>query len=247
MGADWFFGYTNIPGHGRTPKVYFIRRKGWEVLCNECDQISEFSEVNKEVTWTPQMYHRLKIIDLLIALELSLRTRPHLVMVNVFVEYRMVKRGGVMGRETTDFVDTEQVSENKLVPDAVFILENVVLQKRRLFFIEMDMGSERIVTNSIRDKRETVRHKFSQYDRYLHSKRYSQTYAAYGEFGFFIMLFVTLSAERLENIRREISDIPAELAAYYRFTTFDEAMGDFLGPVWKSRLISDTTEYSLVR
>ncbi len=53
------------------------------------------------------MYHRLKIIDMLIALELALRRRPHLSMINVFVEYRMVKRGGVMVRETTDFFDTE--------------------------------------------------------------------------------------------------------------------------------------------
>jgi hypothetical protein len=53
--------------------------------------------------------------------------------------------------------------------------------------------------------------------------------------------------ERLENIRREISDIPAELAAYYRFTTFDEAIGDFLGPNWKSRSLSDANVYSLVR
>jgi hypothetical protein len=42
-------------------------------------------------------------------------------------------------------------------------------------------------------------------------------------------------------------DLPAELAGYYRFTTYEAAMGDFLGPIWKSRSLSDTQNYSLVR
>jgi hypothetical protein len=86
-----------------------------------------------------------------------------------------------------------------------------------------------------------------QYDRYLKSFRYSKTYAAYGEFRSFILLFVTLQEARIENIRGELSDLPQDLSMYYRLTTFDKAMGDFLGAIWKSRLFSDTTIYPLVR
>jgi hypothetical protein len=246
-GLIGFFGYTSIPGHGKTPKVYFLKRKGWELLCSECDVIGEFSEVSREVTWTPQMYHRLKIIDILIAVEIALRMRPHLVMVNVFVEYRMVKRGGVMVRQTTDFVSSDAVSENKLVPDAVFVLENVETKKRRLFFLEVDMGTERIVSHYTRDNRATIKHKFSQYDRYLQSKRYAQAYWPYGEFDFFIMLFVTVGDERVENIRRELSNLPSMFAPYFRLSTFENAMGDFFGPIWKSRVISDTNVHGLMQ
>jgi hypothetical protein len=246
-----YFGYTGIPGHGKTPKVYYLKRKGWEMLCSESPEFDElssaFTEVSKETTWTPQMYHRLKIIDNMISLEIAIRLRPHITMVKAFLEYRMIKRGTTVARETTDFVSHEEVSENKLVPDAAFILENLETQKRRLYFLEMDMGTERIVSQSLRDNRHTLQYKFSQYDRYLVSRRYAQSYAAYGEFRSFTMIFISLSGERIDNIRREIQDLPQNLVGYYRFATFDAAMGDFLGPIWKSRLISDTMEYSLVR
>jgi hypothetical protein len=62
-----------------------------------------------------------------------------------------------------------------------------------------------------------------------------------------MMLLVTLYEARIENIRRELSDLPQELAKYYRLTTFESAMGDFLGAIWQSRSIADTTYYPLVR
>ena len=31
------FGNACLPGHGRTPKVYFLTRKGWELLLRESD------------------------------------------------------------------------------------------------------------------------------------------------------------------------------------------------------------------
>jgi hypothetical protein len=245
------FGNTGLPGYGKTPKVYFLTRKGFEILSSESDIPPEllgyFKDIHGKAKWSPQMFHRLRTVDVMISAEVAVRSRPHLSMVRTFLEYRRMKRDAHIARETTDYVSAEEISENRIVPDAAFILENIETKKRRLFFIELDMGTERIVSQITRDSRITVRHKFSQYDRYLQSKRYAQTYAAYGDFGLFILLFVTMSAERLENIRREMSDAPTELAAYYRFSTFDDAMGDFLGPVWKSRSISDTMQYSLVR
>jgi hypothetical protein len=247
--VSWF-GYVGIPGQGKAPKVYYLRRKGFDILCSEArlegsETIEPFSEV--QAAWTPHMYHRLKIIDVLISAEAAILNRQNLAMVKVFVEYRMMKRRGVPARETTDFVDAEETSENKLVPDAAFIMENVESGKRALYFVEMDMGSERIVSSLPRDRHTTVHHKLSQYDRYLKSLRYSETYADYGDFRSFTLLFVTLNPERMGNIRRSIQDLDADLSPYYRFTTFDEAMGDLLGPIWKLRFLTDNKYYSLVR
>jgi hypothetical protein len=111
----------------------------------------------------------------------------------------------------------------------------------------MDMGSERI-TSSYTSANQTVLHqKFSQYDRYLKSFRYTKTYSEYGEFRAFTLLFVTLQETRIENIRGELQDLPEDLSMYYRLTTFNEAMGDFLSAIWKSRSLMDTTIYPLVR
>jgi hypothetical protein len=40
--------------------------------------------------------------------------------------------------------------------------------------------------------------------------------------------------------------LPPELSDY-RLTTYERAMGDCFGPIWKSRLYTDTRTYGLVR
>ena len=100
-------------------------------------------------------------------------------MVKTFLEYRMVKRArGLVERETADYVADEKISENRIIPDAAFIIENIETNKRALFFVEMDMATETIVNRITRDKRVTIYNKMLQYDRYLQSLRYNETYAS---------------------------------------------------------------------
>jgi hypothetical protein len=63
----------------------------------------------------------------------------------------------------------------------------------------------------------------------------------------FTLLFVTFGQERIENIRRALSDLPSELHPFYRFARFEDAIADFLGPIWTSRSIADDGRYMLVR
>jgi len=245
------FGNTKLAGHGKTPKVYFLTRKGFDLLINETDipieLLGSFKGVKLEAAWSPQMFHRLRTVDLLISLEVAVEKRPHLTILNTFLEYRRIKQGNKIIHETTDYVDTQETTDNKIIPDAAFILENMQTGKRALFFLEMDMATARINSIQLRNHKATLYHKFSQYDRYLESFRYTEKYQEYGEFRSFTMLFVTLQEARIENIRRELCDLPQPLAAYYRLSTFDAAMGDFLGAIWQSRLFSDSTCYPLVR
>jgi hypothetical protein len=72
-GLIGWFGFVGIPGQGKAPKVYYLRRKGYDILCSEArvfaDQIEPFSDV--QAAWTPYMYHRLRIIDCLISAEVA--------------------------------------------------------------------------------------------------------------------------------------------------------------------------------
>jgi hypothetical protein len=158
-----------------------------------------------------------------------------------------VRRGERLIQETTDYVDTTESPETKIIPDAGFVLENRESKRRALYFLEMDMGSERITTSFIGTKQTVLHQKFSQYDRYLKSFRYTDTYQKYGQFRAFTMLFVTLNETRIENVRIEMQDLEESLSDYYRLTTYDAAMGDFLGAIWKSRALSDVSVYPLVR
>ena len=250
-GLIGYFGHVRIPGHGKTPKAYYLRRKGWELLRAESgipeELIGSFVEAHRETSWSPQMYHRLRLLDLFVALELAVRAKPHIHLVKTFLEYRRVKRGNRLARETTDFVAEEEISENRIIPDGAFVLENVETTRRALFFVEMDMATERIVTKISHDRRLTLRFRMEQYDRYLTGGRFARTYAAHGAFRYFTLLFVTLGEERLKHVRAALADLPEELHDYHRFATFEEAQADLLGPVWLSRAPGDAQRHRLTR
>src|SRR6266850_1599039 len=129
-----YFGNTGLAGHGKTPKAYFLIRKGWELLHRESvippEILGTHKEIKVEARWSPQMYHRLRTVDLLIALEVAVRKRPRLALIKTFLEYRRVKRGSQITRETTDYVDTLETADNRIVPDAAFILENRETRRR---------------------------------------------------------------------------------------------------------------------
>jgi hypothetical protein len=107
-----YFGNTGLAGHGKTPKAYFLTRRGWEMLSRESDIPPELlgphKEIHVEARWSPQMYHRLRTVDLMISAEVAVRARPNL----------RVKREGRVARETTDYVATPEIAENRIVPDA---------------------------------------------------------------------------------------------------------------------------------
>src|SRR5438874_9388259 len=104
LGLLGFFGNTRLAGHGKTPKAYFLTRKGFELLEQETeipsDILGRYKEVKVEAKWAPQMYHRLRTVDLLISCELAIGQRSHLAIVKTFLEYCMVKRNGQLMRET---------------------------------------------------------------------------------------------------------------------------------------------------
>ncbi len=74
-----------------------------------------------------------------------------------------------------------------------------------------------------------------------------QNIKTHGEFNSFTLLFVTTSEARIANIQREAGKLGEGTAAYYRFATFHKAMDDFLGAIWRSRILTDTNYYPLVR
>src|SRR5215210_8037893 len=112
------FGNVGVRGYGKTPKAYFLTRKGYQLLTQETDIPAELFEPHKQThvaaRWSPKMYHRLRTIDLMIAAEVAIRERPNLSMVRTFTEYRKVRRGQRVSCETSDFVDASETSEHRI-------------------------------------------------------------------------------------------------------------------------------------
>ena len=66
----------------------------------------------------------------------------------------------------------------------------------------------RITSAITRDKRLSLYHKIAQYDRYLQSLRYRQTYRQWGDFSFFTLLFITYGEARVDHIRQSYLRCP---------------------------------------
>ena len=68
-----YFGNTGLSGQGKTPKVYYLTRKGWEFLRRESgieeELIGAYREIHTEASWSPIMYHRLRTVDCLVSAE----------------------------------------------------------------------------------------------------------------------------------------------------------------------------------
>jgi hypothetical protein len=185
------------------------------------------------------MYHRIKIIDLFLPLETAIAPFEYLELVKVFFSFRRHEK--TLQRETTDVVN-----DIRIVPDGAFILKNHQTGNTGLFFIECDLGTERLTAPKSRDQRSTIKGKLELYDRYLTSGKFASTYQDYGQFRSFLLLFVTPSEERIWNIRQACKQFSPQLHQYYRFATFPLAEANFQGDIWYSRSHSDTLRYALV-
>lgn len=243
-------GNVGLPGGSKAPKLYYLTRSGhalvWEALGPEGAVLGPWRKPHKGMRWSPVMGHRMVTVDLLIALESALSKRPDYRLVREFIEYRRVGRSGQAAQpETSDLVADQRTAVNRIVPDAAFVLENAASGKRGLFFLEVDLGTERISTRA--SAAYSILEKFRQYERYLTGGRFAETYRPWGAFRFFTVLFVTTSERRLQNVVNAAEALETRLHPYFRLALFGDVMFDFLGPHWTARDARDRARASIVR
>lgn len=245
------FGNTGIRGYGKTPKVYYLTKAGHHVLAEECGHlgidVEPYRQININSRWSPMMYHRLATLDVMMALERDCRPLPHYQLVKTLVEYRRERANNQWRRETTDYVAKPETSENRIVPDAGFVLENTASGQRALFLIEVDCGTEQLTTLQTSAIPQTFGHKINQYDRYVASKRVTDRYKTWGDFSYFTLLVITDSESRVQNMRSALKTDNSSLYRFYRFSTLEAVTENFLHDKWLSRDRADHQPYRLIR
>ncbi len=245
------FGNTGIRGYGKTPKVYFLTKRGHRLLAQEYEAlgrvITPFKPVNMTTRWSPLMYHRMETLDVLASLERDCQAMQEYVRIATLVEYRREKIGRRWRTETTDFVADPATASNKIVPDAGFVIEHKDSGKRALFLIEVDCGTTQLLSFQPDADVNSFTNKLAQYDRYLASGRVAQRYKHLGNFSGFHVLVVTSSEARVANMRKAATALPADFHPYYRFSTIDTVRQKFLHDGWLSRDHADHATYKLIK
>lgn len=245
------FGNVGIRGYGKTPKVYYLTKFGHDLLHEEFEDrhepIGRFRPVNVTKRWSPRMFHRLATLDVMMAVERDVAKLARYALPATFVEYRRTKDRYGQVAETADYVDEPQTGDNKLVPDAGFVLEQEETGKCVLFLVEVDCGTEAELSHNPQHIPKTFLAKMEKYDRYLQGKRFQKKYRAWGDFPYFVMLTVTTSEQRIENIRGKLASFPKRLHQYYRFSTFERISSNFFHTQWFGRTNEDNWTYSLIK
>ena len=243
-------GNVGLPGGSKAPKLYYLTESGHRLVSEALGPagatLRPWRKPHKGTRWSPIMGHRMATVDLLLALQNALAARPDYRLIRDFLEYRRDAGGGRRAQpETSDYVADSDVPENRIVPDAAFILESAASGQRGLFFLEVDMATERIATGI--DGAYSVLEKFRQYERYLTGGRFAETYRPWGDFRFFTVLFVTRTEGRLRSVVQSTQTPENRLMSYFCLAVFDKVSRDFLGKHWVSRGDREGAPASIVK
>lgn len=245
------FGNVGIRGYGKTPKVYFLKKRGHAILAEERaatgKETGRFRSVNIGTRWSPLMYHRMATLDVLSYVERDCRSLQDYELIGTLVEYRREKIGNRWRKETTDYVSNSTRPDDRIVPDAGFALRHRKNGKRALFLIEVDLGTTRLETAQSDPDIATYTAKLAQYDRYLASGRIEKRHPRLGAFSGFHMLTITTTDARVTNMRRAASSLSPEFHPFFRFCTLDQVRQSVLHADWLSRDHADFSKYALLK
>ena len=251
-------GNTPVGGQGKTPKTYYLKQKGYEAILEHSGRSEEalgpFVRAHTGISWSPIMYHRLETVSVLIQMHLEAHATDDLRLIGTRLEYVRTRVGGKLQSETTDRFQGHQSAGGspttvRIVPDAAFAIANISTGARAVFFLELDRATEPITSSG---RRNSIIGKFQNYDAYMKSRKFRETYARWGEFKNFVCLFVTPEGRdgqhrRIENIRAASGDLDARLHPFYKLSSYESVTETFFHDGWYGRDPKDENRYRLVK
>ena len=193
--------------------------------------------------------HTLKLNDVRIAFELACRKKNGQVNLVEFIpEYKGVKgrrNDQKPVRATEDTVGVRNGTGGEiLIPDAVLCLENPATKKRALFFLEVDLGSEKLISTT--PGHYSLLKKIMLYKKYFNNRGYDR-YAKTFDYDFkgFRVLTVMDSKTRISRLRTALAETRIQGFAWFTDTATIKG-ADVLGKIWLMTDPNDKNKYSII-
>lgn len=190
------------PGHGGESTAYFLDKNGAELLIENGEEIYSYTKSGKVKHIFLQ--HALDLSEFRINLELSLKDNAFKnLYLRQFIADFEVKSNAEKLTGMSKYKLWSQLSHpvnhQKYVvyPDSKIVLKVKEKDIQRLFFLEIDRGTESL--NVIRDK-------VIGYNLYRNAKVFQK----FGKFDGFRVLFQTSSEKRAKNMRKALTDLEGE-------------------------------------
>lgn len=130
-----------------------------------------------------------------------------------------------------------------LIPDAVICLENPATGKRALFFLEVDLGSEKLLSTD----HYSLYKKIMLYKKYLETGGFERYRTSFGyDFKGFRVLTVMDSETRIARLRHALAKAGVQGFVWFTDTTTIKG-ANVLDKIWLMTDPSDDGKYSIVR
>lgn len=238
------FGGMPLVGKGRAPNVYYLTEKGHSFLQDRHGlNLGDWVSIKPKHKWPASMPHRLKTVDLFLALATKLRQSGVASILEARFDFRQAEFAGVRRCETTDFLTQPKDENKKIIPDASLVVERADNSKA-LIFLECDMGTENICEH--RGSGETIEGKLESYRLYFQSKGFVSRYKAFGQFASFLVMFATTSERRVQAIRERLGEVEDPFDPLFLFTTHDLFENDPIGKIFMRRRATATSPLSFL-
>ncbi len=185
-----------------------VKRFSYPVLLREGGKGEYVYHLKKRPnTVLTALRHMLLLNDVRIAFELACKDSEQVNLVEFIPEYRGMRRDdGRPGRAVEDSVAVREGYGEQaiLIPDAVVCLENTKTGKRALFFLEVDLGSEKLIGSGLARGYALLK-KMLLYRSYQHSRGF-QRYNDLFRFKFkgFRVLTIMNNPKRTARLRAEL-------------------------------------------
>jgi DNA-binding PadR family transcriptional regulator len=187
-----YHSYSKGRGIGNLDRLYFLTKKGYEYIdklqFNSSGKIPRYQE-----PFTNSYYdHRRKLLDFWVAIIMESRKFSSLYHLAQFIpEWDKFENESIVMRY-------ESVNEEMFTikPDATFILRNLATNQEVLFFVEIDTGSESVMSRDY----PCIHQRIFRYNQAFRFGVFKKIDPYFKRFTGARLLFVTSSYKRINNI-----------------------------------------------
>ncbi len=211
-----FHTYSKGRGIGSLERLYYLTQQGFKYLKN-C-QLSEFAEQTFTYHAQPitlaNYEHRKHLVDFWVALECEANNfSSHEIMLFVPEWQRYPDKKQLVINTTIEGEPTT------IKPDATFILRKLSNSLEALFFLEIDMETETVISTKHRD----LRKRFGNYQQAFISNDFQSIAPNFERFSGARVLFVTTSGQRIAKCL-EALELQPHLRDSFLFSTHSEVL-----------------------
>ena len=191
--------------------------------------------------------HTIELNDIRIAFDVVCRESEQIEMIEFIPEYKgRIGSDGMMRRIVEDSVRIQgrEKKEQRFIPDAVMCLEKRATRKRILLFIELGLGSEKLVTR--RTGSYSVIRKLEVYKEHLRQEGYKKYNDRFDhEFMGFRVLVIMSNQQRTQRLRKELT--LKGIKKFVWFTQKSEIKAEtILNEIWTVSDVNDRKKYSIL-